>query len=311
MWRRYVLEHALPSDDGASGGDAAPANDVVAAPSGDSAASSTDDKASAPAFKSALAVGADADDAGAEAAPVGEDGRPDWCPEKYWDAEAKAPDVDKLGKGYGELVKLLGNVAERPPKDAGGYKLELAENEEFSVDEGQDAGFREFAHGIGLNNRQYNEILREHVKGVQAGVADFLANHEAETVANLVKEHGTPAAALNVQRAAFKAFQRFSTPEELATIGSMPTTPALINVLSRVAKAMAEDTSPGSQPGVSSWDAQTQEALRLIKDHGKDGAYWNERHPDHVTAIKKVDAWRAECVKRGIDSVAMQREGRA
>lgn len=309
MWKlRHILQDAEGGEDAAAGGD------VVDTPAADSGAppAATDDKGGAAPAKSALAAGADVDDADPETPPtVGEDGRPDWCPEKYWNPEAKAPDTEKLGKGYAELVKLLGNVAERPPKDIAGYKIELAEGEEFSVDEAQDAEFREEALKEGLNNRQYNWVLRMHSAGIDAALTDHIANNEARTLEALEKEHGSPQAVKGIQRAAFKAFARFATETEMASIATMPTTPALLNVLARVGRAMTEDTSPGNGNGASSWDAQTNEALRLIKDHGKDGAYWNEHHPDHVNAVRKVEAWRAQCVAKGIDSVALQREGRA
>lgn len=133
--------------------------------------------------------------------------RPEYIPEKFWDAEKSAPRVEDLGKGYAELSTKLGKakevfeterLANRPAK-ADDYKVAIPEKgplaERFSknnlvlLDKAPDKDFkpeagkkyfqldhkspmlaywRQTAHAQGLSNEQFMEGVASYAEDLMS-----------------------------------------------------------------------------------------------------------------------------------------------
>ncbi len=319
MFKRYALlqDEAPASDMTPPAGGDLPAGDPPAAPAaGDPPAAPP---AAPPAHRSSLAAMAaelagetpPAGDPPAGDPPPAADGRPDWCEEKFWNAETKEVRADALAKSYTELQKRFKGGVDLPPKDAAEYTVEPLEGETWNLPEEAAKPFQAWAHDLGLNNKQYNAFLREHLSGVtearDQAVERFVAQQTSDAHAALVAEHGSEAAAKRIQADYFRGFQAFATPEEMAALDSIPDNPAIMNVLARVWAASKEGRPPNPGTQVDSFDTLGQEVHTLYKTPA--GALMNGDHPEHVAAVAKRDAWLAECAKRGIrDTVAYRRD---
>lgn len=242
--------------------------------------------------------------------------RPEWCPESNWDAEAGAPIVpekfwdkeanvakaDALARSYRELERragAAGAAGEMPPKDPSGYEFVKRDGETFEPVPELDEVFREFAHEIKLNNHQYNELLREHTQGVNDAVAGVWAANEQRTIADLQAQHGAEAA--KVQADAWKVAETYLSAEELGQLEKAPSSAVVMNLLARVARELRADGPPGaggSPP--ASFDVMTSEAIALRRN--LDSEFWQSHKPGHAAAVAKVQAWEAECIRRGVSS---------
>lgn len=98
--------------------------------------------------------------------------RPDWLPEKFWDAKGNAPAYDKLAKSYSELEKQFKAGAHKAPKDG---KYDLSPVKDVPQDDPMLSGFLEIAKENGLSQKAVTEILS--VVGAQTA-----AQREAMTV---------------------------------------------------------------------------------------------------------------------------------
>ena len=319
MLKRYaIIEDEAGAGDLGGGG---PADPPAAPPPADPPAGDPPAPAAPPAApKSSLAAMA-AELAG-ETPPAGDppagdspapaaDGRPDWCEEKFWNAETKEVRADALAKSYTELQKRFKGGVDLPPKEPGEYAVEPLEGETWNLTPEAAKPFQEWAHELGLNNKQYNAFLREHLSGVteaaDGAVESFVARQVSDTHAALVAEHGGEAGAKRIKAEYFRAFQAFATPEEMATIETIPDNPAIINVMARVWGAMKEGTPPNASAPVDGFDTLTQEINTLYKTPA--GALMNGDHPEHAAAVAKRDKWLAECAARGIrDTVSYRRD---
>lgn len=265
-----------------------------------------------PARKNSLASGADGDNPPVgDDPPIGEpgpDGRPAWCPAKFWDAETKTVRSEQLAKSYGEFEKRFRTDGAELPADPDGYKLELADGEELGLSEEATKEFATFAHTLKLDNAQFNAIIREHHRGVVDAVETVRTVEAERTQEALLKEHGDEKAVRAVQRNAYKAFEKFATPEELELVGELPDHPAIVNVLARIGAALAEDTPPG-QARTAPFESLTQEVDRLYRDQA--GPYFNPSHPDHFRAVEKVKQWEEQCTARGVNSLELRRSLRS
>lgn len=125
-----------------------------------------------------------------ETATPEEVARPDWLPEKFWDGEAKAPNIENLAKSYAELEKNRGNTDElkakweaerlaQRPEAPDGYALP----DHDALDVEAMAGspivglWRKAAHEAGLGQDQFQAVIAEYA---EAEVARMEAEREAE-----------------------------------------------------------------------------------------------------------------------------------
>jgi hypothetical protein len=122
-------------------------------------------------------------------------GRPEYIPEKYWDAASGRARVEDLGKGYIELSSTLGKREETSreeitaeikadmrkdvPEEAADYIYKPGEDiipkgTEFKMDSNnpQLIAFGEMAHDIGLSQTQYDSVVDLYVKNELAMMPD-------------------------------------------------------------------------------------------------------------------------------------------
>lgn len=230
--------------------------------------------------------------------PPPDDGRPEWAPAKFWDAEGKQIKAEDLAKSYAELERRFGAAAELPPKDADGYKFEKQDGDTFELDPELDAAFREDALDLKLNNRQYNELVRAHIDSVRDAVSGAWTANEQRTIADLQQQHGDKAD--GVRADAWKVAQTFLTPEELQALERAPSSAVVMNLLARIAPELKSDRAPAGAPPPDSFETMTKEAVALRRERG--GKFWDSSKPGHAEAVARVQAWEAECRKRGVDS---------
>lgn len=226
------------------------------------------------------------------------DGRPEWAPQKFWDPEGKALKTEELAKSYAELERRFRGAVDLPPKDAEGYEFQKRDGETFELDPELDAAFRDAALEMGLNNRQYNDLVREHVDGVRDAVAGVWAANEHRTIAELKEQHGDKADAVRAD--AWNVAQKYLTPEELQALERAPSSAVVMNLLARIAPELKADRAPAGSPPADSFETMTKEAVALRREKG--GKYWDATKPGHAEAVAKVLAWEQECARRGVNS---------
>lgn len=240
--------------------------------------------------------------------PPADDGRPEGIEDKFWDAEKKEVRIPDLVKSYREAqARMKGGLA-MPPKDVDGYEYQPVEGDDLEIDPEKEKPFREWALGLGLNNHQYSEFIREHYRGLTDARGGFWMENEAQCLEAMTREHGSREAALRVQGEAFKVLDKFMTDEERALIDSIPSNSVIMNVLARIAPELKHDSAPPGRTGMDAFTVMTSEAIALRRDKG--GPFWNPNKPGHAEAVAKVQAWDAECTKRGLKSDQLLRESR-
>lgn len=136
------------------------ADDKDAPAGGDNAETLLDTVAEpeAPADPKATAVDHRATDPAkpAEAKADEKPAKPDWLPDKFWDAKGNAPAYEKLAKSYGELEKQFKAGAHKAPKDG---KYDLSPVKDVPADDPLLSGFLEIAKENGLSQKAVTEIL--------------------------------------------------------------------------------------------------------------------------------------------------------
>lgn len=270
--------------------------------------------------KSSLAQAAADAAAGAATGAGGGDTstRPEWCPdtnwdaeagdvivpEKYWDKDLGTAKVGELAKGHRELSKRFGNATDRAPADIEGYKFEAVEGdpEGFEIPAEQDKAFREYAIGLGLNNTQYNSIVRNYSEGYRTAAEHAISGYVDQQVVMtnqaLLAEHGSKEAVKKVQGQAYRAFMHFASAEEKPLVDQLPDHPALINVLARIGAQLAED-SPPSAGVTDSFETLTERVNGLMRDRSSE--YWDDAKAGSAEARRVVARYYEECQKRGVD----------
>lgn len=95
--------------------------------------------------------------------------RPAYVPEKFWQADKGAPNVESLGKSYIELEKTLG---QRPPKREvpEKYKVEKPADVNLDFKEEDILPLIETAKDLGLTQDEFNKYLARELKTTVAAV---------------------------------------------------------------------------------------------------------------------------------------------
>lgn len=264
------------------------ADAAAAASAGSAGAAAGDAGAASAAAASAAAGAAGGAGAGAGAAAQQPGERPAWLPEKFWDGDGKAPRVEALAQSYGELEKRFKDTG-APPKDATGYKVELAKDEQFEFDATAATAFAATAHELGLTNAQYNRLVREHVKSVDALVTQADAKAVGEARATLLKMYGTEKSLAENVALAHKAFKAFADESEAARIHEIGNYPLAVALLAKIGRAMQEDVGILGASLPTTTDAEVAD---LMKD--RKSAYWDGKHPQHKTAVEKVKNYHVQ-----------------
>lgn len=183
--------------------------------------------------------------------------RPDWLPESYFDADAKAVKADALKADLSELPTLreLKTAQETRaaslPKDPNGYKLDLPA--EFKVPEGQKFApddkdpavttFRNIAKTLGLDQSQFSTGLGLYAQMMLDQQASA-ANADKEFVAEQTKLLGEKAPE---RRAAAKTWMAANlTDEQAAAFEPMLDLKVGVEAMESIMRAITGTTARGN-----------------------------------------------------------------
>ena len=203
-----------------------------------------------------------------------EGARPDYIPEKFWDAEAGAPNIENLAKSYAELERRGNTVSDdklkelreqfesdrlaNRPETADGYTL--PEDERFDADALSASPivglWRKAAHEAGLDDKQFQNVLSEYADA-EIARADATARAEMEKLGDTAQDRVD----------AVSKFAQASFPEEeFAAVAQVASTAAGVAALERIMK-MAQETGVqdlgGGEPPKT---ADTLEDIQKLMD---------------------------------------------
>jgi hypothetical protein len=116
--------------------------------------------------------------AAAKAAELAKRERPEWLPEKFWDAEKKEPRTEQVAKSYAELEKQFKLGKHKPPKD-GKYDL-TPFADKVSSDDPLMGKYTEWAAKHGLSQSAYEELVGQVVELAGGAQAEAQINAKAE-----------------------------------------------------------------------------------------------------------------------------------
>lgn len=217
--------------------------------------------------------------------------RPDWLPEKFWDGEAKAPNIENLAKSYAELEKTRGNTddqkakweAERlaaRPEAPDGYTL--PEHDALDVEAMASSPivnlWRKAAHEAGLGQEQFQSVIAEYA---QAEVDRM----EADRVAELAKL-GENAAARTEAVALWAGKMLGSDTPELEALQRMAVDAAGVQALEKLMHLMRDiDTGAGEAPGKPT--DETEADIRALMNTP---AYYHPQKRDPAV-VARVEAF--------------------
>lgn len=210
--------------------------------------------------------------AGATSPAASNSGAGEWFPEKHrvtkedgtLDLEASSR---KVAEAYSALEKRLGTGA--PPKTPEEYELsglpEAVKIEDLKADP-ETAGFLKGAHAKGMTNEQVSWVLNEYLtRAPQLMQANSeIAREEAE--AELQKSWSTPDAYQQNIGAAFRAFQAYADPADVANIDAIGNNPIVVRLLANIGKEIAEDKPVGGTlPAGIDFEVRTKEILNELQ----------------------------------------------
>jgi hypothetical protein len=229
--------------------------------------------------KIAATPAADAAPAAEPAAVDFEVKRPEYIPEKFWDAEKKAPNVEALSKSYAELEKKFRDQPKAPEKYTYEPPKELkSEFPDFEVDM-EDPTFQsmvQVAKEKNWSQKDFETVVNGYFKSELANQKERLkAEYEALG----------PNASARI-----KSIQDFATKnlseEEAGLLVSSMTSAAAVSVIEKlISQAKRQPNIP--DPGAVVPEVLTEQRVRSKM---KDERYWNKQHPEHELFVKEVSA---------------------
>lgn len=230
--------------------------------------------------------------------------RPEWVPEKFWDAEKKAPRVEDMAKGYINLEKLVGSsekiILPQAEDDKDGWERvykamgrpEAPEAYEFkrpealpeglNYDEDLEKNWRNVAHQNGLNSKQAKSIYETYVKHQverQAAWVTQQGQTKAQAEMNLRRELGQQYE--GSLQSARMALQTYADPDYVQYLEQtgQGNDPRVLRAWIKVGKELGGDRQLKGKPA----EPNTGDAKRQIQEF--DGKYrdvlFNRDHPDH------------------------------
>lgn len=239
-----------------------------------------------------------------------ENARPEWAPEKFWDADKKTLRQEELGKSYQNLEKLIGRDKVPLPQSADDeegwerwYKAsgrpEAPEKYEFKrpelpaeigYDQEAEDSLRSWAYANGLNQRQagnlYDGYVKLQIERHGAYVTSSKQQTEAATAA-LMREHGTQFEAF--KRDATTAIDTYGDPDFrkfLAETG-LGNDPRMIRFAGRVGKELGGETRIHGKATESISAADGERAISDFRSKNETALY-DKGHADHARATKEL-----------------------
>lgn len=215
--------------------------------------------------------------------------RPTHIPAKYWDAEKGEIRTEAMAKSVSSLEKRMRDVG-LPPESVEGYKFELPKELKdagVELDPKLSTGFRSKALELGLTQKQYEGVMGAYMENL-AAVADQTSQLSFERAqSDLLAYYKTEDALKQAVGRAFKTFEAFADEKDAEMIDVIGNIPAVIRILDKVGKEMAED--PGVHPDAI-LDGESLEHLMRGAPGKEDSPYWNADDPRHKSVKAKVQA---------------------
>jgi hypothetical protein len=216
--------------------------------------------------------------------------RPDWLPEKFWDGEAKAANIENLAKSYAELERGRGNTDELKAQweaDRLAARPETADAYQLPEHEALDAEamaaspvinlWRKAAHEAGLGQEQFQSVIAEYAQAE-------IDRMEAERAAELAKL-GENAAA-RTEAVALWAQKTLGNTPEFEALQRMATDAAGVQALEKLMDLMKDiDTGAGDDPG-----KQLEETEADIRALMNTPAYYHPQKRDPAV-VARVEAF--------------------
>lgn len=225
--------------------------------------------------------------------------RPDWLPEKFWDAEAKAPSVENLAKSYSKLEQLRGDpdklkeeweaerLAARPEAPD---KYALPEHEALDAEALAASPVvqlaRQFAFENGANQEQFEGLITQY------------AEHELEQMNQRFEAEmkalgdNAKARAEAVGLWAKKAFDE----NEYAAIEQITTTAAGVEAMEKVMdmlKKAGVEFEGGDEPAGN--DGDTIDTIRTLMASRE---YWDSKKRDPAVVKRVEDFFKKNAGKK-------------
>ena len=181
------------------------------------------------------------------------------------------------------------------PTDPDGYEVEKPEDlaSDEMWDEAQVGQFKEFAHKLGLSQRQASELVKYQLDMTTQGLEQVNATQEATLGAaqqELVKEWG------NDYDANLELAQKAANvlDPEIVEDPVLANNPKLLGALAKVGQMMGEGRLKAGRDimrPVVDVDAEIR-AITIDEDPGNPwtAAYKNGSHPDHLKAVNYVQS---------------------
>lgn len=242
-----------------------------------------------------------------------ENARPEWAPEKFWDADRRVLKDQELGKAYMNLEKLVGREKIPVPQsdeDAEGWdrwykasgRPEALDKYTFNrpkdipkdlpYDEQAETDFRTWAFANGLSQRQAASLYDGFVaKQLQSHAAYATAQRQAieKTRADLMREHG--AQYDGFVTSATTAMKQYGDPEfnKFLDETGLGNHPAMIRVFGRVGKELAGETRLQGKPQITENVADLDTAITKFRNDNN-AALMDRSHPDHARLLGQFNA---------------------
>lgn len=221
----------------------------------------------------------------------------DWMPEKFRVLdEAGSLNVEASSRKLAEDYAAIADRSPSLPETHEGYAPKIESDwlnfEEFKKDPDGES-FLKSAYAKGLTNEQVEFVLNEYSKRAPELVKGAGEIDRESVVSELKQNWKTDAEYTANLQNAFRAFQAFASPEDVAKLDDIGNNPIVIRLLAKVGAEIQEDKPFGGGDVVSGDDVQS-----LMKSE----AYRNEKHPDHASVSAKVQRYYAH--KYGNQAIA-------
>jgi hypothetical protein len=190
-------------------------------------------------------------------------------------------DDDEVGRAafYGKLGR---------PDEFAGYEVPEIKDHEGNIIGSDDhvEAFKEFAHGIGLNNAQFSKTM-EFFGGITANNLETADKSRTELEATLRKDwgDGTEARLSRVHNLVAESKHSDAALAEL----SLKQNPGIVAMLDEFADAMGEEHSLGNT--TTQIGAETRQTIEdQIATLKKNDAFMDSKHTDHQRTVERVNS---------------------
>lgn len=221
--------------------------------------------------------------------------RPDFIPEKFWDAETKSPRVEDLAKSYANLESKIGaqkdsyfkefeegRLSQRP-ESADAYQVNI-DAKAVGLPEGTEAKidtkdplyqwWRETAYANGYTQEQFDAGINQYLK------------QEFASLPNMDKERETLGEAAQDRISRVELWARKNAGDELFDrvkfkLGNADAVEFMEAIMKRTAGIDMSGDGQQQQAGLS------KDEIRAMQD---DPRYWKDRDPAYVKKVE--EAWK-------------------